>query len=76
MKLRELRQLDKKELEKRLEELRKELMKYNAQISTSTPPENPGNVRKIKRTIAKIITISKEKQNMEVVTKSNEWNMP
>lgn len=72
MKLRELRQLDKKELEKRLEELRKELMKYNAQISTSTPPENPGNVRKIKRTIAKIITISKEKQNMEVVTKSNE----
>ncbi len=69
MKIKELKQMDEKELEKKLEELRKELIKYNAQISTSTPPENPGNVRKIKKTIAKIITIIKSKQNMEVINK-------
>ena len=72
MKLRELKQLDNKELEKRLIELRRELIKYNAQISTSTPPENTGNVRKAKRTIARIITLLKSKQNTEVITKSNE----
>ena len=73
MKIKELRQIDKKELEKRLEELKKELIKYNAQISTSTPPENPGNVKKVKKTIAKIITILNSKQNnMEVITKTNE----
>lgn len=72
MKTKELRQISKEELEKKLEELRKELIKYNAQISTSTPPENPGNVKKVKKMIARIITILKSKSNMEVKTKSNE----
>lgn len=37
------------------------MMKYNAQISTGTPPENPGKVRNVKRTIARINTLLKEK---------------
>ena len=45
-----------KELQKRLTELRKELIKVNAQIATGTVPENPGNVRNIKKNIARILT--------------------
>ncbi len=72
MKLKELKQINPKELEKRLEELKKELIKYNAQVSTGTPAENPGRIRTVKKTIAKIITILKSKQQLEVKTKSNE----
>lgn len=60
-KLEELRKLNNEDMEKRLEELRKSLMKANTQISTGTPPENPGQVRTIKRNIARIIMFKKMK---------------
>jgi large subunit ribosomal protein L29 len=53
----ELKQMGKENLKNKLVELRKELIKVNAQISTGTPPENPGRVREIKKTIARILTI-------------------
>jgi len=62
LKVKKLKDLSKVELEKQLVELRKEMMRYNAQISTGTPPENPGKVRNVKRTIARIYTILKDKQ--------------
>ena len=37
--------------------LRKELMKLKAQVATRTRPENPGRVKEIRRTIARIHTI-------------------
>tara|TARA_Y100000310_G_C20029567_1_gene511161 strand:- start:259 stop:465 length:207 start_codon:yes stop_codon:yes gene_type:complete len=52
----ELNKMADKELQKRLTELRKELIKVNAQIATGTVPENPGNVRNIKKNIARILT--------------------
>lgn len=60
-KLEELRKLNNEDMEKRLEELRKSLMKANTQISTGTPPENPGQVRVIKRNIARIMMFKKMK---------------
>jgi len=69
MKIKEIKQISKEDLEKKLIELKKDLMRYNSQISTSTPPENPGMVKATKKTIAKIITLLKSK---EVKTKSNE----
>lgn len=68
--MKELKKINSEELNKRLEELTKELMKYNAQISTGTPPENPGQVRNVKRTIARIKTIINSKT--EVGEKTNE----
>ena len=50
--------LNKEELKSKLIELRKELMKQNAQISTGTTPKSPGQVREIKKTIAKILSIT------------------
>lgn len=60
-KVEDLKKLSKEDMEKRLEELRKALMKANTQISTGTPPENPGQVRAVKRNIARLITFIKEK---------------
>lgn len=71
MKAKEIRAMNKEELEKKLEELRKELIKINAQISTGTIPKSPGHVKQIKKNIAKILTIIHEKnKNSEVDKKT------
>ena len=51
----ELKTMSKDELSNKLHDLRKELMKLNAQIATGTTPKSPGHVRTIKKTIAKIL---------------------
>lgn len=58
----ELKVLNVEEMKKRLEELRKELIKLNAQVARGTPPENPGKIRIIKRTIAKLIMFIEQKK--------------
>jgi len=60
MKSKELRSLSKKDLEVKLIELRKDLIKENAQIATGTTPKNPGKVKNTKKTIAKILMILSE----------------
>ncbi len=60
-KVEDLKKLSNEDMDKRYGELRKALMKANTQISTGTPPENPGQVRMIKRNIARLLTFKKEK---------------
>jgi len=55
----ELKNLSKKQLEEKLAEAKKELMKVNAKIATKIVPENPGSIKQIKKTIAKILTVKK-----------------
>ncbi|MBW2966036.1 50S ribosomal protein L29 [Candidatus Woesearchaeota archaeon] len=62
MKVKELKGLSEEEKKKRLEELRKELIKHRAQIATGTIPKSPGQVKQTKKTIAKILTFLKEKE--------------
>lgn len=57
MKAKDLRSMSKTDLNSKLTELRKELIKHNAQIATGTTPKSPGQVREVKKTIAKILTI-------------------
>ncbi len=52
----EFKQMNETQLNQRLIDLRKELMKIRTQISTGTSPENPGRVREVKKTIARILT--------------------
>ncbi len=52
----EINQMNDATVNERLVELKKELIRYNGQLSTSTPPENPGRIRAIKRTIARLNT--------------------
>lgn len=61
MKAKELRLMNDIDIENKVIELNKELMKINSQIAIGTIPKNPDKVGNIKRTIAKIITIKNEK---------------
>ena len=64
MKAKELMMMSKPDLENKLVELKKELMKINSQIAIGTALKNPSKVKEIKRTIAKILTI-----NNKILTK-------
>ena len=69
IKKKELTTLSKDELNSKLNDLRKELMKLNTEVSTRTAIKNPGQIKQIKKTIARIITISNGKSK-EVKTKA------
>ena len=60
MKVKEIRKTTNEELDKKLEELNKDLIKLNAQVATGTGVKNPGQIRQIKRTIARILTVKNE----------------
>ena len=65
IKAKELRKLNQTELSAKLLELQKNLMKANAQIASGTVPENPGNVKNIKKSIARIALVSHERLTQE-----------
>jgi large subunit ribosomal protein L29 len=52
----ELKDMKKEQIEEKLKELKREMIKINAQRSSKTLPENPGRVKEIKRTIARLLT--------------------
>ena len=60
MKASEMRGLGRQELESKLVELKKELMKISAQASVSVP-KSPGKIKHMKKTIARIITMMSNK---------------
>ena len=60
--VKEIRTLSDDALKSRIAELRKELMKYNAQVAIGTIPKNPGAIRKSKRMIARILTVLNERR--------------
>ena len=62
MKSKDIHAMPVAELNEKLAELRKELMKLNAQVATGTTPKSPGQVRTTKRTIARILTELKQKE--------------
>jgi len=57
-----LKGLSKAELKSKLSELDLELIKLNAQVATGTALKNPSQVRDIKKNIARIKTLLKEKE--------------
>lgn len=66
MKVNEVRELSVSEAEAKLVELKTELAKEKALIVSGTRPESPGKVKKMRRTIARILTIINEKKKDEV----------
>lgn len=56
MKIKEIRKFNEEQLKEKLIELRKELMKLNTEIATGTNPKSPGQVKNIKKTMARILT--------------------
>jgi len=72
MKRKEIRTAGKEELEGKLIELKKELMKQNAQVRIGTTPTNPGKVKQMKKMIAKIITQLKNTEAQKASSKKQE----
>ncbi len=73
MKFNDIKKMPKEELEKKIVELRTELMKLNAQIAVGTTPKNTKQIRDIKRTVAKVETLKQqnfEKKVKELRTKN------
>jgi large subunit ribosomal protein L29 len=65
MKQKEIISLSVPELNSKLNELRKNLMKENAQIAIGTTPKSPGIVRSMKKTIAKIMFTIHNKSKLQ-----------
>ncbi len=61
LKSRDARKLSREDLDKRANELRLEVAKEKANIAIGAPVSSPGKMRDMKRTIARILTIKKEK---------------
>lgn len=59
----DIMKLTQKEREEKVKELKKELMKLKSQVAMGNLPESPGKVRAIKRTLARIYTLSKRAQS-------------
>lgn len=58
--VKQLRELKGEELNKRLSELKLELLKEQGNVRMGRPVKNSGRIKQIKRTIARILTIKKE----------------
>lgn len=56
----ELRKMKNEDLNKKLSELRLELLKEQGNVKTGRPIKNPGKIKQIKKTIARILTIKRE----------------
>lgn len=65
MKYKDIKSMDKAELEKNMSDIKLELMKDYAQISAGTPPKNPGMIKERKKTIARIKTFLRQKEDVE-----------
>ncbi|HKM50968.1 MAG TPA: 50S ribosomal protein L29 [Candidatus Bathyarchaeia archaeon] len=63
---RELKQLLPEEREKKLVELRTELVKLRTSVKSGGTVENVGRIRELKRTIARILTVENLKGGPEV----------
>ena len=55
--------MDKNMLNEKIVEMKKELVKLNAQVVIGTALKNPGQIKKIKKTIARILTIGDHKKS-------------
>jgi len=58
----DLKNMNVEDLKAKLVELRRDLIKENAQIAIGTTPKSPGLIKQIKKNIARIIQIINNKE--------------
>ena len=63
MKAEEIRQKDTSELKEQLGDLHKELVQERGQIEVGGFADNPGEIKQMKKTIARIKTVLNEREN-------------
>jgi large subunit ribosomal protein L29 len=62
LKRKELRSLGSEELKDKLKQLKSELSTEKGSVASGTKPDNPGKIKEIKRTIARILTVLHERE--------------
>jgi len=62
LRMEQIREMSHEEREDRLQELRTELTKLQTMINAGGAIENPGRARVIKKTIARILTVTNEEE--------------
>ena len=62
MRIKDLKKLKPEELDKKLNELKLELMKERGNIEMGGNIKNPGRIKVIRRDIARILTLKKESE--------------
>ena len=62
MKIKELRKLKDEEVQKRLNELKLELLKERGNVEMGGNVKNPGRIRIIRRDIARLLTLKSERE--------------
>ncbi len=65
MKIKDIRKLKPEDYAKKLADAKRELMILQGQSKTGTPPKNPGLIRKLRRTIARMQTVQNEEKLKE-----------
>lgn len=58
------RSLSHGELQERLGEFKKELLKLNVQVATGANTANPGKLKQTKKNIARVLTLLQEKKEV------------
>jgi large subunit ribosomal protein L29 len=62
LRMSQIREMSREDQERRLEEYRTELSKINTMIKAGGSIENPGRVKALKKTIARVLTVRKEEE--------------
>ena len=62
LRMNQIREMSREDQEKRLEEFRTELSKVNTMIKAGGSIENPGRVKALKKTIARVLTVMREEE--------------
>ncbi len=62
LRMSQIREMSREDQEKRLEEFRTELSKVNTMIKAGGSIDNPGRVKALKKTIAKVLTVMREEE--------------
>ena len=64
--------MSKEEREAKMKELELELIKLNAQVATGTPPKNAGQIRRVKKDLARMMLLESTDQKIGAKAKKPE----
>lgn len=68
LKMKDIRSMKADKLGEKVLDLRKTLMKLRMQVAGGTPPENPGMIRAIRRSLARVKTFQNQRSKTEVAS--------
>lgn len=63
LKTKQIREMKPEDLEKKLNELRLELLKEMGNVKMGRPIKNPGKIKELRRAIARLLTIKQKRKS-------------